>query len=76
MVTVIVTGLQRRARVVSLMTLVRDYAGLGLKAAKEAVERVFGGDRLELSVASTEAVAFADAARALGAVVEVIPASS
>jgi hypothetical protein len=65
------TGWSPGLKKVSLAKLIRESAGLPLDQAHDAVNRLLGGNVVDLSFASNDVAGrFADEARELGAVAE------
>jgi hypothetical protein len=67
------TGWLPGLKKVSLAKLIRELAGLPLDQAHDAVNRLLGGDVVDLSFASSDVAGrFAEEARELGAVAECV----
>ena len=70
--TVAITGWSTGLRKASLTSLIQDYAGVGLTAAKRCTDDVLEGRPVVLDVSSHERAAeFCDALRDIGAQAEV-----
>lgn len=70
--TVVITGWRTGLRKVSLTSLIQDYAGVGLTAAKRYTDDVLEGRPVVLALSSNERAAeFCDALRDIGAQAEV-----